>query len=93
MTDKETLLKDFMEEHFDIEEMIKIGFFKKNEDYETHAKRVCTFFGFNSVYEYGALEFRGHVSFAPGERPKHVNEDGELKEEPFVTEIKSIYEE
>lgn len=52
-------------------------------DYKAQAKRVCDFFGYKTVYEYGAKEFRVHISYADGKRPKG---------EPFVTVIPSIYD-
>jgi hypothetical protein len=42
------------------------------------------------VYEYGAKEVSCHLTFA-GERPLHINENGELKSEPFITTIQSIF--
>lgn len=49
----------------------------------SQAQRVCDFFGYKTVYEYGAKEFRVHVSYDEGSRPEG---------EPMVTTIKSIYE-
>jgi len=51
-------------------------------DYEAQAKRVCDFFGFKTVYEYGAEEIRCHISYG-GKRPP---------DEPFITVIPSIYD-
>ena len=99
----DNLLKSFMQEQFDFEGLLEIGFFKEEmrNDYEAQAAKVCHFFGFDSVYEYGANERRCHFSYAEewenpeddmGGRPLHVNEKGELKKEPFITVIPSIYD-
>lgn len=70
-----------MEEFFDLDYLVKYkiwGFSKKiRYDYKT----ICDFFGFKTIYEYGAEEVRCHLSY-DGERPK---------DEPFVTVIESIY--
>ena len=52
-------------------------------DYYAQAKRVCDFFGYKSVFEYGAEEIRCHLSYA-GERPENDKE--------FITVISSIYD-
>lgn len=98
--EKDRTLKNFMQEHFDFEGMVEIGFFKEEEreDYKAQAEKICKFFGFKSVYEYGVKEIRCHLSYGDEQnglrnnRPLHVNENGELKEEPFVTVIPNIYE-
>lgn len=89
MSSKEETLKNFMEEMFDINSMIEVGFFKQGESYEDHAKRVCQFFGFKTVYEYGAIEARGHITFG-GPDPAGLSL-GDRKGEPFVTEFSNIY--
>jgi hypothetical protein len=78
------VLKRFMKEFFPYSEFRKIGFFTKEmkNDYYTQAKRVCKFFGYKSVFEYGAEEVRCHITYA-GKRPEG---------EDFVTVIPSIYE-
>ncbi|GAF73905.1 unnamed protein product, partial [marine sediment metagenome] len=53
--------------------------------------KICAFFGYETVFEYKSKEVKVHLSFV-GDRPLHVNEKGELKEEPFVTVIPSIYD-
>lgn len=94
MTDSDKLLKSFLEEQFDFYELRKIGFFKglKKSDIHEQAERICKFFGYKTVYEHGAQGIRAHFSYADGYRPLHVNKDGELKEEPFVTVVKGIYD-
>jgi len=84
MEDKKELLTKFMQEFFPFAELKKVGFFTKEmkNDYQAQADRVCEFFGYKTVYEYGADEVRCHLSYV-GERPE---------DEPFVTVIPSIYE-
>lgn len=87
------LLKSFIDEFFPLKELFKVGYFTKEMkgDYPAMAKRICDYFGYKTVYEYGSKEIRCHVSYAGG-RPQHINENGELKEEPFITLIPNIYE-
>lgn len=88
------VLKKFMLEMFDYAALKKAGFYKgiKEKDYKAQAERVCKHFGYETVFEYGAKEIRYHATYAAGERPKYVNPDGKLIEEPFVSVIKNIYE-
>ena len=74
-----------MQEFFPFSPLRKAGFFTKEMkgDYDAQANRVCTFFGFETVYEYGAEEITAHLSYAENKRPI---------DEPFVTVIPSIYE-
>lgn len=74
-----------MQEFFPFGPLRKAGFFTKEMryDYPAQAKRVCEFFGYKTVYEYGAREIRVHLTYANGKRPK---------DEPFVTVIPSIYD-
>lgn len=98
--EKDQTLKNFMLEQFDFDGLKEVGLFKEEMrgDYKAQAKKVCNFFGFKSVYEYGAREVRCHLSYGDeksglgNDRSLHVDENGKLKEEPFITEIKSIYE-
>ena len=55
MTEQDKLLKSFMREHFDFDSLVKIGFFKKDmrHNYKAQAERVCEYFGYKSVFEYG----------------------------------------
>jgi len=93
-SEDDILLEKFMKEFFDFNSLLKAGFFTKEmrRDYKAQAERVCHLFGYKTVYEYGSQEIRAHLSYAPGERPLHVNPQGELKEEPFVTVIPNIYD-
>lgn len=79
------VLKRFMIEFFPYTELRKAGFFVKEMkgDYYAQAKRVCDFFGYESVFEYGAKEIRCHLSY-DGERPENDKE--------FITVIPSIYD-
>ena len=80
---KENILKRFMQEFFPFNEFLKVGFFKKEMkgDYQAQADRVCKFFGYKSVFEYGAEKIRCHISKAKYE-----------KEDKFVEEIGNIYQ-
>lgn len=53
--EKDEVLEKFMKEFFDFNALCKAGFFKKEmrKDYKAQAERVCKFFGFKTVYEYG----------------------------------------
>jgi len=79
-TEKEMVLERFMKEFFPYSAFKKIGFFtaEMRGDYESQAKRVCEFFGYETVYEYRAHEVRCHIS------------DGCRSH--FITVIPSIYE-
>src|SRR5690606_23260120 len=98
----DTVLKNFLEEQFCFDSLKEAGLFKglKRTDYKEQAERVCNFFGYESVYEYGSKGFRCHITFADPDdptglstsRPIHVDENGKLKTEPLITEIKGIYE-
>jgi hypothetical protein len=95
MSESDQLLKDFLEEFFDFTTLKKVGFFPKDckkSDIHEQAKRICNRFGYKSVFEYGATKIRCHISCAQGDRPHHVNQQGELIEEPFITEIGGIYD-
>jgi len=77
------VLKRFMMEFFPFTELKKAGFFTKEMkgDYYSQAKKVCFFFGYKSVFEYGAKEIRCHLSY---KRPENDKE--------FITVIPSIYD-
>lgn len=88
-------LKNFLNEFFDFYTLRKVGFFPKDmkkTDIQGQAKRICEFFEFKTVYEYRSTTFRAHLSYEQGERPLHINQDGQLKEEDFITEFKGIYD-
>lgn len=82
--EKKEILKRFMQEFFSpFQGYVEIGFFTQEmkDDYEAQAAKVCQYFGYDSVYEYGAETIVCHISYANRKPNK-----------PFVTEIKSIYE-
>lgn len=94
LSESDQLLKKFLEEFFDFPVLKKAGFFPKEmkkSDIHGQAARICQRLGYKTVYEYGAEKIKVHLSFA-GSRPHHVDENGELKEEPFWTEMGGIYE-
>lgn len=67
--DQLTVLKEFMEDHFDIRTLKKVGVFPKEmklNDYEGQAKRICELFDLESIYDYANIG-RGeycHISYA-----------------------------
>lgn len=83
MSDK--ALKAYMEEHFDFKNLKKSGFFKglKSNNYEEQAKKVCEYFGLESIYDYSKHEIRCHISYA---KPpvSYVDENGHIKTPRFV---------
>lgn len=85
LTDKEKacVLKRFMQEFFPFSPLVKSGFFKKEMkgDYEAQAARVCQFFGYKTVYEYGSKEISCHLSKV---KPQ--------ENETFITTFPNIYE-
>lgn len=84
--EKDEVLKNFMKEFFHFPSLCKVGFFTKEMkgDYKAQAERVCRFFGYKTVFEYGAKTTEGiHLSYAKGKKPDN---------EPFAFKIKSIYE-
>lgn len=83
--EKEEILERFMKENFHYPSLLKAGFFTKEmkNDYKAQAERICHFFGYKNVYEYGAEELRCHISYVEGKSPEY---DG------FITVIPSLYE-
>ena len=79
------VLERFMKEFFPFDEFKEVGFFTEEmrDNYKAQADRVCEFFGYKTVYEYGKDEIRCHVSYPKEERPP---------DDPFITVIPSIYE-
>lgn len=90
--EEDKVLENFMKEFFDFNMLLKAGFFTKKmkRNYKAQADKVCHFFGYKTVYEYGSREINCHISFAD-KRPLVVNHLGELTEEPFMSTIPSIY--
>jgi hypothetical protein len=79
------VLERFMKEFFPWGECRRAGMFNKQirTDYYAQALWVCKYFGYKSVFEYGAYEIRCHISYAEGERPKGT---------PFIEVTPSIYD-
>lgn len=65
---KEELRKLFIDEFFDIDGLIEVGFFTKEmrNDYAAMEKRVVTFFNLVSLYEYGKELVNVHISNIDG---------------------------
>lgn len=82
-------LKGWMKAKFDFSALKKAGVYPKDmkhTDYEGQAKIICHIFGLESIYDYGKNEIRCHISYT-GDRPISVDENGQLKIEPFVTVV------
>jgi hypothetical protein len=82
-TEKQTLLKNFLEEHFDFDELKKVGLFDKTikrKDYEKQAERICEYFGFETVYQYGFETIQAHITYE------------NRKDEPFVETFKAWHQ-
>jgi len=80
------LLKNFLLEHFDFNDLKKCGLFDKDikrKDYQKQADRICMFFGFETIYEYGFNEVKAHITYADGFIPEN---------DPFVIRIKPWHE-
>lgn len=84
MTEKQKL-RAYLKDNFCFSTLKKAGFFKKDiksTDYEAQAARICTFFGYESIYEYSANEPREMVEtpgVVSGKFPDAVDKDGNLK--------------
>ena len=85
VTMSNTLLKSFLEEFFDFDDLLEAGFFTEEmrDDYQAQAKKLCDSLGLKSIYEYRAQEINVHISYPKGHRPK---------DEPFITNYPNIYE-
>lgn len=80
------LLKNFLLEQFDFNDLKKCGLLSKEikkTDYEKQANRICEYFGFDNIFQYGFNEVKAHITYVEGQRP--------IKE-PFVTIIKPWHE-
>lgn len=72
-SESDQLLESFMKEFFPFAELRKVGFFtpEMKGDYQAQADKVCEFFGFKTVYEYGAETIDHlHLTYAEGHRPR-----------------------
>lgn len=66
LSDDDRILKEFLDEHIDFYSLRKIGFFPKEmkkSDIHGQATRICKFFGYKTVFEYGAHPFYAHISY------------------------------
>lgn len=95
------VLKRFMKEHFPYGQFRKAGIFKKEMrgDYQAQADHICRLLGYKTIYEYRNKEIRCHITYAGSdpaglgsERPLHIDGNGKINEEPFVSIVPSIYE-
>lgn len=79
------VLKRFIKEFFPWSQLKQMGFFtpEMKNDYYAQAERICKWFGYESVFEYGAKEIRCHITKVESERSP---------DDPFVTVIESIYD-
>lgn len=96
LSNDDRILKEFLDNHFDFYTLRKVGFFPKKmkkTDIHGQAERICKFFSYDTVYEYGARAIYGHISYVDGHRPMHVNEEGVLKSAPFVEKFGGWLEE
>lgn len=84
--EKLALLKNFLLEHFDFKELKKSGFYNKDikkTDYQKQADRICHFFGYETVYEFGFNTTYAHISYVKGHAPEN---------QTFLTEFKAWHE-
>lgn len=80
------LLKNFLLEHFDYDELKKAGFYDKaikRKDYQKQADRICEFFGYETVYQHGFETIHAHISYPDGHRTEG---------EPFLTQCRAWHE-
>ena len=100
--DEDGVLKRWMQEFFPYSEFKKVGLFTKEMrgDYKAQAEMICRKLGIKSIYEYGKDEIRCHITYVNPDckggintngRPLSIDGNGSLKAEPFVTVIKSIW--
>ena len=68
----EKVLENFMKEFFPFNEFKKAGIFTKEMkgDYKAQSEKIRIFFGYDSIYEYGAETIHCHITYAKGKRPK-----------------------
>ncbi len=52
----------YLEFKFDIKGLKKCGFFDKTNDNSKHIERVCTFYGYKSIFEYSKQVTGVHLS-------------------------------
>ena len=83
--EKFELQKKFLLEQFDYDELKKVGFFKdiKRKEYQKQIDKICYFFGYKTIFEFGWKTTYAHISYADDKRPEG---------EPFLTEVKAWHE-
>lgn len=87
--EKKRTLKNFMREFFPYTLFREAGFFTKEMkgDHKAQAEKVCKFFGYETVYEYGAKEVSAHLTYANKKNPLKSDNT-----KPFITVFPNIYE-
>lgn len=95
LSEDDRILKEFLDENFDFYTLRKVGFFQKEmkkTDVHGQSERICKFFGYESVFEYGAKVIHAHISYVDSHRPSWVNEQGEYEQTPFVEKFGGTYD-
>lgn len=72
MTYEQLKLKTFIEQNFDVSGLKQMGMLDKSirkNYYEKIAARICQFFGYKSIYEYGRTEIKAWLSTDKGCEP------------------------
>ena|SRR5690606_22022850 len=90
LSEDDRILKEFLDEHIPFYELRKAGFFPKEmkkTDIHGQAERICKWFGYKTVFEYGAKTIYSHLTYTDRHRPLYVDEEGELKSAPFVEKL------
>jgi len=89
---EDKVLQRFMKEHFPFRELKDAGFFTQEMkgDYQAQSERIRKYFGYKTVYEYGAEEVSCHLSYAKNADRLWLTKDG-VHSEPFTTIEPSIY--
>lgn len=88
---REQLAKDFIDEFFDIETLVDIGFLvpEIKDDYPAIEKCLNAWLGIESIFEYRKDAIRVHISTVDPNCPIGMESE---KGKPFITELPSIYE-
>lgn len=86
MTDEQQKLKDFLEDNFCFDSLKQMSFWDKGTrrtDYAKQAARICYYFGYETVYEYGRdlrMVYEGKDSgVVVGEFAETVDKEGQLQ--------------
>lgn len=103
MYEDKGVLERFMKEFFPYAEFKNAKIFTKEmrKDYVAQANKICYLLGLKTIYEYRKEEIRCHITYANPDcktgldtngRPMNIDENGNITVEPFVTVIKSIWD-